>query len=1617
MTTPDDSFPDDRLVPEEAAEPILDEPANPYVGIFESFLDDVDEGPVGPDTRTFDRHRVTAVLVSHNGARWLPYTLAALDRLALSPSRVLAVDTGSTDASADLLAADLGAASVLHARDGTGFGAAVAQAVDAVRGAPGLPDPPDADGPVVHWLWLLHDDCAPDPETLRRLLAVVDANPTVGVAGPKVRGWHDSSRLLEAGVAIGGGGRRETGLDRGELDQGQHDSRRDVLAVGSAGMLVRQDVWDQLGGFDPGLPIFRDDVDLGWRANLAGHRVVVVPEAVLHHVEAAGHGRRPLPASFGSVHRADRRSAVRVLLADCPAYAVPWHWLRLAVGTALRTLGLLLGKAPSEAWAELTGAVPVLLGPAWLVRARRARRPLRRVPAAEVRHLLPSWTAGLRHGVDAVSGLLSGRVDLSATTGSALESGPTSEESEDMVAAPSRVRVLLRRPGVQLVLVLLLLSVTTFRGLLYGDGLVQGGALLPAPDGAHDLWQSYAAGWHDVGVGSSIAAPAYLVPLAALASVLLGKAWLAVDVLLLLAVPLAGLVAYRLLSRLVVSRAVRVVAAAAYALLPALTGAVATGRLGTAVAGWLLPLAFWTAGRALGVGGPTSGGRAWLAGLLLAVVVAFVPTAWVLALLAGVGTVLLWSPRSWRAWWRLGVVLAVPPVVLLPWTAHALHDRATLLLEAGAPSAALADRDLPAWHLAVANPGGPGVPAAVWTIPLLLVALAALARADRRRAVATAWVVAGSGLLVALVSLGRVVVPSSLGTPVPLWPGTATLVLGGGLAAAAALGAEGARARLQTYRFGWRQPAAAVVALLAILVPVGLGLGWLWRGASDVLVSGDADVIPPFVQLSSQGPDRPRALVLQSRGVAVAYGLVPGQGRRLGDAEVAPSVSLTRRLDGTVQTLLSGTGDLAQAQELQSYGVAFVVLVAPVDPLTERRLDGTPGLQRVSAATGGSLWRVVPPGVRVQLQRPPTAPVTIPADPGQTVTSVDAAVPPPTGVGAPADGATGVAGTLRLADAADPGWLASADGAAADPADGGRLGAGLRRPGHREASAGLARRRPGTLADRAGGRRLRRRAPGPAVLAAPGRGGRGRPGRRAGAAAGPACPSAGAGAGAGAGGGPVRRPTPAAAVLVASVGVALAVVVAGLASPGSAQAGSGSAHPAVPTVPVTDTVLVCPSIGGPDSGTTSVVSASSPGTSGTIEVRSLAGSSATAPLAELGPNDTVVRYAARAGARPGPVVVEATGARARGLTAQVVTRVPSGVRRSLGSAPCTAPTGDTWLVGGSTASGRRDVVYLTNTDQAPAVVDVTVYGPAGAVQAPQGQGVTVGPRSQVTLALDAMAPGLSYTAVHVHARSGRVAGALQDAAAIGAVAAGVDWVPPSVLPGRSLTVVGIPGEASGRHTLVLLAPGSDDATVRVRFATPDGLLSPEGVNQLSVSAGQLTVVNLDDVKLAGVPAPYALLVDADRPVLAGLQTTDGGKGKLTDLTWATGSPAVVGAAVSVPWVYRTGSASTWVQVTAPGDSDVVMRLTTRSASGADLGTQELTVPAGRTLQVVPGSVSLGMGSALVEVPRGATLVVGFATIEYGAHGPLITGGPLLQSPLVVPQPPAVADPAVGLPGH
>src|SRR5215470_10522997 len=166
---------------------------------------------------------------------------------------------------------------------------------------------------------------------------------------------------------------------------------------------------------------------------------------------------------------------------------------------------------------------------------------------------------------------------------------------------------------------------------------------------------------------------------AALGTVLGGQAWLAVHVLLLGCVPLAGLTAYVATRRLVTARAARLWLAASYALLPVAIGSVAAGRLGTAVAFVLLPLIGITAGRMLTAPPRQARRAAWATGLLVALAAAFAPLVWVfgVAFAAVVLTARLVFANTEAGRWLStvsplnAVIVAVTPlVVLFPWSLH-----------------------------------------------------------------------------------------------------------------------------------------------------------------------------------------------------------------------------------------------------------------------------------------------------------------------------------------------------------------------------------------------------------------------------------------------------------------------------------------------------------------------------------------------------------------------------------------------------------------------------------------------------------------------------------------------------------------------------------------------------------------------------------------------------------------------------------------------------------------------------------------------------------------------------------------------------------------------------------
>lgn len=963
------------------------------------------------------RHIVTAVVVAHDGDRWLGELIAGVRQQRRRPDRVVVVDTGSTDGSRELVARAFGPQVILEAGRTTGFGAAVSKANQA------LPRP---DPDTVEWLWLLHDDCAPTPGALHHQLELATARPSAGIIGPKLRSWPRGRQLLELGVTITGSGNRETGLEYAEFDQGQHDTVRDVLAVSTAGMLVRRDVFEQLRGFDPRLKLFRDDVDFCWRAHRAGVRVLTCPDSIVFHAEAGYRGARALHAVPGRPRRADRTHAIYTLLVNCAWWAVPLIGLRMIAGALLRTLSLLVAKWPDAAYDEFRALLSTVGRPHLVLRGRLRARGRRRVSRRKLRPLFPPPWIGVQHTVDALAAVISTRTGThsgpSKRRRQAVESGPVAEEVEELDEAAGVLRWLVTRPPVLLVIGLLLVAVIAGRSLLGGG--IGGGALLPAPDGAFELWRRYIEPWHAVELGGGGAAPPYLAVIAFLGTLLFGSAGLAVYLLVLGSVPLGGLTAYLFTRQIARSRAVRLWAAGTYALLPAVTGAIGAGRIGTCTAIVLLPLLGIAGHRMFRATRLSSGSwsSTWTSGLLLAVIVAFVPLGYGFAVLLGIVAVVTCRPHA-RIAARIGVALAVPPLLLSPWLPTLVANPWMLLGEAGRTSPVLADFNLPPYALAFASPGGPGG-APFWIlVPLGLAALAALLRRDRTPGVAAAWVVALTGLAMGLAQSRLLVRAEWIADPAPAWPGLAAVLVAGGWIVALAHAADGAIRVISQRSFSWRQPGAGLLLVVCMLTSTVAGGWWLVRGA-DGPVERQEEALPAYITRAMETAERPRALVLRREGDEIRYALLRGDGARLGDSETGSGLVAMRGVNRAVSQILGDSDRDQGALRLAKYGVGYIYLQAPADRPMSELLDTTPGLARSSATKGAAAWKLEAPAGRLRL-----VPEGEPDPVGATLLRAGAV-----GIDTELPGSAS-AGTLVLAERQHAGWTATLDGERLTPTE------------------------------------------------------------------------------------------------------------------------------------------------------------------------------------------------------------------------------------------------------------------------------------------------------------------------------------------------------------------------------------------------------------------------------------------------------------------------------------------------------------------------------------------------------------------------------------------------------
>ncbi len=837
---------------------------------------------------------VVAVVVASDPARWFEDCLEAFADQDYPNLDVLVVDAASHEELTARVAAVLPRAFVHRQSDNRGFSAAANEALTVVQGA-------------THLL-VCHDDVAPAPDAVRRMVEEAYRS-NAAIVGPKLVMWDAPDRLLQVGLGVDHLGGPLERVEAGELDQGQHDEVREVFAVPGGCTLVRADLFQALGGFDPDMDLFGEDVDLCWRAQVAGARVVVAPSARVRHLQAAQSGLRQV----GDIVLLRRSHQLRAVFKD---YGLPRR-ARFRVQLAAMSAGELLvafGKG------DRVRARRVRASWRWNLSHRRSLRDARRA-VARVRQQPDRVVARLF----TASGRRSAPADGHA--GPPSETGPAKRELLPPLRLGSRRYPVVPRTNVGWAVAVLVAVVVFGVRNLFAGHLPLVGELLPFP-AASTLLRELWSGWSDAGWQTTGPAPSAFGIVGLAGSILLGSTAQVEKLLLLGPILVGGVGIHRLLRPFGSSRA-RLAGTIAYLGFPLVWNDIAAGDLMALVAFAGMPFVLIFVGRATRLAPfrsahDATGWRGVVSdvvpfGLLLAVMAALAPPTVVAVAAVSVGIVLgsVAAGRVGAAVRAAGVTIgavAFAFVCCLPWSITFVQRGARWSILAGAVSSPQATTGILRLLRFAVGPIGAGWLG--WGL-LLGAGFVLLVARDVRLDWATRW-------WVAAIATVAVAYAGSIG-----WLGAgggATLVLLAPaaccLAAAVGLGVAAFEVDLARSRFGWRQNLSVgaalclVVGLFPTLVSMVDGrsslpsvgyeqlLGWTEAGHAargyQVLWLGD----PASLPLSSWQMARGLAFAPSVNGLPDGRRLWPsanpGLGTEVENAVTRAEAGLTVRLGASL---------------------------------------------------------------------------------------------------------------------------------------------------------------------------------------------------------------------------------------------------------------------------------------------------------------------------------------------------------------------------------------------------------------------------------------------------------------------------------------------------------------------------------------------------------------------------------------------------------------------------------------------------------------------------------------------------------------------------------------------
>jgi GT2 family glycosyltransferase len=295
--------------------------------------------------------QISVVVINLNGERHLAQLVAALQAQTVRDFELIFIDNASTDGSVPLMQrlcaeSSLPITLLVNERN-LGFAPACNQGIRVAQG---------------RWIALLNNDAFPEPGWLEHLWAAAHSSPRLGMIAAKLLFAHQPERINSAGIAIDRAG-IAWDWRGGEMDQPDESSPVEIFGPCGGAALYSRQMLDQLDGFDEDFFAYLEDVDLAWRAQLAGWRCVLEPKARVYHVHSATLGD-------GSPFKNYLLGRNKIWLIT-KNYPNPWLLLYLPAILGYDLLSVLVNALRSRNFSALRGRLAALAGLPRFLQKRR----------------------------------------------------------------------------------------------------------------------------------------------------------------------------------------------------------------------------------------------------------------------------------------------------------------------------------------------------------------------------------------------------------------------------------------------------------------------------------------------------------------------------------------------------------------------------------------------------------------------------------------------------------------------------------------------------------------------------------------------------------------------------------------------------------------------------------------------------------------------------------------------------------------------------------------------------------------------------------------------------------------------------------------------------------------------------------------------------------------------------------------------------------------------------------------------------------------------------------------------------------------------------------------------